>query len=113
MNFVIDQALAALPDQDMPTTLLRFVDDLFLTFPSEVVAQSLFDLLNAIHPSIRFKLELEFNSALAFPDVLIAWDLNKQAQTSVFRKAIHTGLYMKFYSFVPNHFKRNLVTCLL
>ena len=79
MNFAIDQALAASPDQDKPTNLLRYVDDLFLTFPSEEAAQSFFDLLNPIHPSILFTLEQESNSTLAFLDVLITRDLNKQA----------------------------------
>jgi len=54
MNYVLDKALALLLEQDKPTRLFCYVDDLFLTFPNECAAQRFLDTLNLIHSSIKF-----------------------------------------------------------
>jgi len=113
MNHVLDKALASSLEHDKPTKLFRYVDDLFLTFSNDCAVQRFLDTLNSIHSSIKFTQERESNSGLTFLDVLITIDSNKLAQTSVFRKATHTGVYLKFNSLVPNRYKRNLVNCLL
>jgi len=86
-NYVLDKALASSLEQDKPTKLFRYVDNLFLTFSNDGAAQRFLDKLNSIFSSIKFTQERESNSGLAFLDVLITRDSNKLAQTSVFRKA--------------------------
>jgi len=93
--------------------MFRFVGVLFLLFPNEESAQKFFKTVNSIHESIKFTLEEESNGKLAFLDVLLMRDSKDNVLTSVYRKPTHTGLYMKFNSFVPNRYKRNLVMSLL
>ena len=112
MNYVIEEALSA-SQQNRPTLLLRYVDDLFLVFSNDEEAQSFFDVMNRIHKSINFTQEQESNGQLAFLDVLVSRNTGNVAQTSVFRKKTHTGLYLKWTSFVPYRYKRNLVNSLL
>ena len=80
-----------------------------------VVVSSLnfFDVMNHIHKSINFTQEQECNGQLAFFDVLVSRNTGNVAQTSVFRKKTHTRLYLKWTSFVPYRYKRNLVNSLL
>ena len=112
MNHVIEEALSA-SQQNRPTLLLRYVDDLFLVFSNDEEAQSFFDVMNRIHKSINFTQEQECNGQLAFLDVLVSRNTGNVTQTSVFRKKTHTGLYLKWTSFVPYRYKRNLVNSLL
>ena len=56
MNHVIEEALSA-SQQNRPTLLLRYVDDLFLVFSNDEEAQSFFDVMNRIHKSINFTQE--------------------------------------------------------
>ena len=112
MNHVIEEALSA-SQQNRPTLLLRYVDDLFLVFSNDEEAQSFFDVMNRIHKSINFTQEQECNGQLAFLDVLVSRNTGNVAQTSVFRKKTHTGLYLKWNSFVPYRYKRNFVNSLL
>jgi len=113
LNYALDQATLQYTEIDKLNMMFRYVDDLFLTFSCEDAAKRFFDNLNSIHKSIKFTREQESNSKLAFLHVLITRKANNQIETSVFRKTTHTGLYLKYNSFVPNRYKRNLVNSLL
>ena len=112
INYVIEEALSA-SQQNRPTVLQKYVDDLFLVFSSDEKAQSFFGVMNRIHKYINFTEEQECNGQLAFLDVLVSRNTGNVAQTSVFRKKTHTGLYLKWTSFVPYQYKCNLVNSLL
>ena len=68
--------------------------------------------LNSIHPNIQFTYELAQNNQLAFLDVWISNQDGKLA-LKTYRKPTHTGLYIKWHSFVPLKYKINLVRNLL
>ena len=46
-------------------------------------------------------------------DILLKREEDGSIQTSVFRKATFSGLYLQWSSFMPKSFKRGLVNCLL
>ena len=52
------------------------------------------------------------NNKLNFLDILVEKCQNG-FNTSIFRKTTHTGLGMKFHSFIPYLFKTNLISCLI
>ena len=112
MNYVIEEAFSA-SQQNWSTVLLRYVDDLFFVFLSDEEAQSFFGIMNRIHKSINFTQEQECNGQLAFLDVLVSRNTGNVAQTSIFSKKTHSGLYLKWTSFVPYRYKHNLVKSLL
>ena len=58
---------------------------------------------------MNFTQEQECNGQLAYLDVLVSRTTGNVPQTSVFRKKTHTGLYLKWASFVPFRYKCNLV----
>jgi hypothetical protein len=92
-----------------PLHFFRFVDDTFAVFSSPSSVQPFLDLLNNLHPNLRFTCELERNNSLPFLDVLVQRSDAGQLLTSVYRKPTWTGLYSHFLSFVPMSYKRNLV----
>ena len=53
MNYVVEEALSA-TQQNRPTVLLRYVENLFLVFSSDAEAQSFFGVINRIHKSMNF-----------------------------------------------------------
>ena len=112
INYVVEEALSAL-QQNRLTVLRRYVDDLFLVFSSDEEAQSFFGVMNRIHKSINFTQKQECNGQLAFLDILVSRNTGNVAQTSVFRKKTHTGLYLKWTSFVTYRYKRNFMKSLL
>ena len=112
INYIIEEAFSAL-QQNRLMVLLRYVDGLFLVFSKHEEAQSFFGAINCIHKSINFTQEQECNRQLAFLDVLVSRTTGNVVQTSVSRKKTYTGLYLKWTSFVPYRYKRNLVHSLL
>ena len=71
MNYVIEESASA-SQQKTSTVLLRYVDDLFLIFSTDEVAQSFFGVLNCIHRSINLTQEQECKGQLVFFDVLVS-----------------------------------------
>ena len=61
--------------------------------------------LNSYHPNIQFTHEVEENNEITFLDVLIKRLENDQLETSVFRKATNTNIYMNWYSHAPKQWK--------
>ena len=64
------------------------------------------------HPNIKFTYELENNNTLPFLDVNVYRDAS-QFSTSVHRKMTFSGVYTHFRSFMPETYKRGLVSTLL
>ena len=100
-------------DGNPPLYYKRYVDDTFLIFNDRDDCELFFDFLNLQHKNIKFTLEIENNDCIPFLDVLVTRTVDGFISTSLYRKCTFSGLYMKFESFVPQHFKRNLVFGLL
>jgi len=92
--------------------MLRFVDDLLCAFNCEAELESFFANINTVHRKIQFTKELEQHNQLPYLNVLVTM-FDGKFETSVFRKKTNTGLYIKWSSFCPPKFKRNLILCLL
>ena len=90
------QAIMTAPSP--PVLWKRFVDDTF-TIIHEQDKDSFLDHLNHIHPSIKFtREETRPDGAIPFMDILITHKDDGTLQTSVYRKTIHTDLYMQWDS---------------
>ena len=62
-----------------------------------------------MHPNLKFTCETEVNNSLSFLDVCVKRKPTGELSTSIYRKPTWSGLYLHFHSFVPIHYKRNLV----
>ena len=95
-----------------PLFYRRYVDDIFCLVKDENEANSFLSYLNARHPNIKFKIELEKDKKLSFSDILIS-SKNGGFQTSVHRKDTFYGLFMNYRSFLPTIYKLGLVNTLI
>ena len=72
-----------------------------------------FDFLNSQHPNIKFTMEKENNTMLAFLDVYISNKNPCNLLTSVYRKNTFTGFLTNFYSFTSYSYKIGLTRTLV
>ena len=91
-----------------PAFYVRFVDDSFTHFDSVESSELFLDVLNSLHPSLRFTCEHEQSSKLSFLDVLVE-KTGCEILTSVYRKPTFTGQYIAFDSYCSSQYKVNLV----
>ena len=56
----------------------RYIDNILLIHPQDLDLHSITDRLNNVEPSIKFTYEVESNSTLPFPDILLIRNINKQ-----------------------------------
>ncbi|XP_078361584.1 uncharacterized protein LOC144645943 [Oculina patagonica] len=89
----------------------RYVDDTFTILDRENV-DSFLQHLNNQQPSIRFTLETESDSKLAFLDTAVSREPDGRLTTSVYRKPTHTDQYLAYDSHHPQSVKRGIVKCL-
>ncbi|XP_044752692.1 uncharacterized protein LOC123312368 isoform X1 [Coccinella septempunctata] len=79
----------------------RYVDDVFAIFRgTHGQLMSFLDLLNSLHPSIKFTCELEVNDRLPFLDLIIERD-NCSLNFDIFRKPTTTDSVIPFTSNHP------------
>ena len=95
-----------------PIFYARYVDDIFVLIRSNEHILKLAEYFSGKHPNIRFTYELENNNTLPFLDVNVFRDASKFS-TSVHRKMTFSGVYTHFRSFMPDTYKRGLVSTLL
>ena len=81
----------------------RYVDDTF-AFVKQGKEKAIQEELNKYHPSIKFTYEVEEANKISFLDVLITKE-NGSLQTSVYRKATNTDVYMNWKSHAPKSWK--------
>ena len=78
---------------------LRYVDDVFCILPNNLDIDLVISDLNSLHPSIKFKYEIEENSSLPFLDCLILKDNHNHLPLfKVYRKPTHSNSYIHSYS---------------
>ena len=95
-----------------PIFFARYVDDIFVLMRSSEHVTKLAEYLSSKHPNIRFTFELENDNTLPFLDVNVYRDAGKFS-SSVHRKMTFSGVYSNFCSFMPETYKRGLVSTLL
>ncbi len=95
-----------------PMFFARYVDDIFVLLRSKDHIAKLAQYLSSKHPNIRFTYEEENENVLPFLDVNVFRDANKFSST-VHRKDTFSGVYTNFSSFMPDTYKRGLVSTLL
>jgi len=94
-----------------PRMYLRYVDDIFTVFSANTDHGPFFETLNALHPNIKFTLEIGDNS-LAFLDTQITIR-DADFDTWVYRKPTHTGVILNNSALCPTQWKTGLLICLL
>jgi hypothetical protein len=78
-----------------PTRWYRYVDDTFVVWPhGRDELQRFLKHLNSIHQNIAFTMEVEQQGTLPFLDVLVKRGPNGSLGHSVYRKPMHTDLYL-------------------
>jgi hypothetical protein len=98
--------------QYKPLLWLRYIEDIFVVWPhgSERLQNSL-NHLNSLRPFIQFTMEVESDSAIRFPNVLVIRKGTTLA-TKVYGRPTHTGQYLNFRSNHPTRVKRGLIQSL-
>ena len=99
------------PESFKPLVYRRYVDDTFLVFKSPSHVPRFLEYINSQHQNIEFTSEVESENKLPFLDVMVTHE-GYGFSTSVYRKPTFTGLTTKFTSFIPQEYKRNLVSTL-
>ena len=95
-----------------PSTYFRYVDNTFAMFRNEEKLENFFKQLNCLHLSLKFTFEKEKNNCLPFLDVNVERTVTG-FETSVYRKPIFTGQYLRWESFSPTKQKTNLISTLV
>ena len=95
-----------------PVFFARYVDDIFVLLRSKEHTAKLAQYLSSKHPNIKFTFEEENNNVLPFLDVNVYRDANKFSST-VHRKDTFSGVYTNYESFMPDTYKRGLISTLL
>jgi len=97
----------------IPKLYCRFIDDIFCVFNSMLHVNMFLELLNNLHPNLKFTTELGPKS-LAFLDTEIILDLqNLNFGAKVYRKKTNTNVILNWAAFCPENWKLGLVHCLL
>jgi len=78
-----------------PSTLVRYVDDVYAIMKTEHI-DSFRQHLNTINDSIKFTKELKASDSLAFLDVHLTRETDGSFSTKIFRKPTHTGRYLPY-----------------
>ena len=95
-----------------PSMWARYVDDIFAIWPHDRAEFPAFlDALNALSPSIKFKVEWETDGVLPFLDAKVHRSIDRYT-FSVYRKPMHSGMYVHFFSYHPLTLKRSVVSSL-
>ena len=95
-----------------PSVYFRYVDDTFVILRNDEERAEFHQLLNSLHPNLRFTYEVESNNKLPFLDVTVE-KCDKAYTTYVYRKPTFTGQYIRWDSFCDKRRKLNLIKCLV
>ena len=109
MEIFEEQAIESAPCK--PKIWKRYIDDTFTILAQDRVDKFL-QHLNSQQPSIRFTMEIENNSKIAFLNTSVYREPDGCPTTSVYRKPTHTDQYLTYDSHHPQSVKRGIVRCL-
>ena len=88
-----------------------YVDDT-LTIVKEGLINHALQQLGSFHPNVQFTFETEFNRRIPFLDIRIMRKKSK-IETTGYRKNINTSIYLNWFSFPFNTWKRRILKNLL
>ena len=80
--------------------------------PNAESATDFLQVLNSVHPSLSFTMELEHEGSIPFLGSLIT-RCGNTLKTEVYRKPTDTGLLHHFQSHVDNRYKKGLVNMMI
>ena len=79
----------------------RYVDDTLVTMPNTESATDFLQVLNSVHPSLSFTMELEHDDSFPFLGTVLT-RCGDTLTTEVYRKPTDTGLLLHFQSHVDS-----------
>ena len=94
-----------------PRLYLRYVDDVFAVFSPGMNAMHFLDILNSLHDSISFTVEMGHDK-LPFLDCYISIT-GGNFESWVYRKTTNTNVLLNAFALCPEEWKRGLVYCFL
>ena len=89
----------------------RYMDDVLREI-NKNAAQRKLDEINNLHPSLKFTIEREQNSALPFLDMTII-RIENRLSSKWYTKPTDTGLTMNYHALAPSKYKRSVVSGLV
>ena len=92
----------------IPSFYRRYVDDTPVTMPNTESATDFLQVLNSVHPSLSFTMELEHDGSIPFLGTVLT-RCGSTLTTEVYRKPADTGLLLHFQSHVDSRYKKGLV----
>ena len=94
-----------------PKIWKRFVNDTFTILDRDSIDVFL-QYLSSQQPSMRFTMETENDSKIAFLDTSVSSEPDGRLTTSVYRKPTHTDKYVAYDSHHAQSVKRRILKCL-
>ena len=85
----------------------RYVDDTLVTMPNTESATDFLQVLNSVHPSLSFTMELEHDGSIPFLGTVLTRS-GGTLTTEVYKKPTDTGLILHFQSHVDSRDKKGL-----
>ena len=93
----------------IPSFYRRDVDDTLVTMPNTESVTDFLQVLNNMHPSLSFTMELEHDGSIPFLSTRCGGTLT----TEVYKKPTDTGLLLHFQSHVDSRYKKGLVNTMV
>ena len=88
--------LDSCPVEFKPKLYKRYVDDIFLMFPSRYHVKKFVDYMNTKHPNVSFTFEIE-DQNFVFLDIQVIRNTEKKAfEISLYRKSTFSGAFTNF-----------------
>ena len=95
-----------------PVFYARYVDDIFVLLRSREHIGQLAAYFSSKHPNINFTYEIEENDCLPFLDVNV-YRHSDRFSSSVHRKDTFSGVFTNYEAFLPDVYKKGLISTLL
>ena len=105
-------AIIKLKSEEYKTFYRRYVDDTLVSKPNTESATDFLQVLNNVHPSLSFTMELEHDGSIPFLGTVLT-RCDDTLTTEVYRKPTDTGLLLHFQSHVDSRYKKGLVNTMV
>ena len=86
----------------------RYMDDILCDVKKNEVEERL-ELINNLHPSLKFTYELESDGQIPFLDMLI-YNINGKLSSMWYRKPTDTGLTLNYHALAPLKYKKSVIS---
>ena len=96
----------------IPSFYRRYVDDTLVTMSNTESATDFLQVLNSVHPSLSFTMELEHDGSIPFLGTVLT-RCGGTLTTEVYRKPTDAGLLLHFQRHVDSRYKKGLVNTMV